>query len=432
MSRYVIVLSNDALVYDDLAYLQKLPNFSRIWERTARVEQIRSVYPTLTYPCHTTLMTGNYPDRHGIVHNETPQLLCRSAAWHHFRADVRGTDLFDAAKAAGLRTAAVSWPVTGNHPSIDYLINEYSPQTPDESLRECYAHSGSSCEVLEKVVDANLHLHRIGVHPYYDAFVYGCACSIIRAFQPNLLMIHPANIDGYRHSTGMFSDLVLHGLHEIDIWLGDILKACEDTGIYEETDFFLVSDHGQLNIRRMLSLNAVLCENGLIDLDAEGNIVDFTAFAKSCSLSAQVYLKHPEDEAARKKTQTVLQRLCDDGVYGITRVYTAAEAAREEHVAGGFSFMLEGDGFTAFENDWHRPLVHSAEFSDYRVGRATHGHHPDKGPQPTLMAFGPHIRAGALLKQAALVDEAPTFARALGIHLGDTDGSCLEALLRDC
>lgn len=432
MRRHVIVISNDALVYDDLAYLQKLPNFSRIWDQTARVERVRSVYPSLTYPCHVTLMTGNYPARHGIVHNEMPTLLCRQSDWHTLRKDVRGSDLFDVAKAAGLRTAAVSWPVTGNHPSIDYLINECSPQTADESVRDCYVRMGSCPAVLKNIVDVNLHLHRAGVHPYYDAFVYGCACSIIRAYQPNLLMIHPANIDGYRHSTGVFSDLVLHGLHEIDAWLGDIVKACEDTGIYEETDFFLVSDHGQLNIKRTLSLNAVLSENGLIDVNANGDINDFTAFAKSCALSAQIYLKDPEDEAARKRTQAVLQRLCDDGVYGIRRVYTAAEAASEEHVSGGFSFMLEGDGFTAFDNDWHRPLVRSAAFSDYRVGRATHGHQPDKGPQPTLMAFGPHIRAGVSLDQAALVDEAPTFARVLGLHMGDTDGTCLDALLRDC
>ena len=153
MGKHVIVISNDALVYDDLETLKRLPNFSRLWDRMAIVKRVRSVYPSVTYPCHTTMMTGVYPDKHGIVNNETPELLCKSSVWHLFRKDIQGKDIFDAAREAGLTTASVFWPVTGNHPSIDYLVNEYWPQSERESLRDCFANSGSSPEVMEKVVD---------------------------------------------------------------------------------------------------------------------------------------------------------------------------------------------------------------------------------------------------------------------------------------
>ena len=66
---------------------------------------------------------------------------------------------------------------------------------------------------------------------------------------------------------------------------------------------------------------------------------------------------------------------------------------------------------------------------NYRFGRATHGYVPDKGPQPTLIAFGPHIKQGVVLKNANLVDEAPTFAKVLGIEMKDTDGRSLDELL---
>ncbi len=429
MSKHVIVISNDALVYDDLETLCRLPTFSQHWDKMAQVKRVRSIYPTLTYPCHTTMATGRYPYSHGIVNNETPVMLQPSSVWHLFHKDVRGKDIFDAAKEANLSTAAVFWPVTGEHPSIDYLVNEYWPQTEEESLRDCFANSGSSPEVMEKVVEPNLCRMENRTHPYCDDFIMGCACSIIREFKPNLLMIHPANIDGYRHESGVFSEKVTHGLHEVDSWMGALIKTTKDAGIYDDTDFVMLSDHGQLNIVRVIALNAVFAEFGLMDLDEKGNIKDYIAFSKSSGMSAQIYLKEPDNKEALAQTEAVLRKLCDDGIYGISRVYTSAELLENEKVAGGFSFMVETDGYTSFSNQWQRPFVVNKDLSDYRFGNATHGHHPDKGPQPTLFAFGPSFKAGAVLEKANLVDEAPTIAKILGVDLGSVDGQVLSELL---
>lgn len=432
MAKHVIVISEDALVYEDLAYLKALPNFSRIWERCAFVNQLRTVYPSVTYPVHTSMRTGVYPARHGIINNETPRMCEEASVWHFDNADVRVPDIFGAAKAAGLTTAAVYWPVTGNHPHIDYLVNEYWPQTPGETSLACYRASGSSGPVMERVVAPHVHLidgkHR--VHPYCDEFINACACAMITSFQPNLLMIHLANIDGYRHKTGVFSPLVTHGLHEIDGWLGDLLKAVEDAGMLSDTDFFIVSDHGQCNIRSVLHLNVLLREAGLIDVDADGRITDWRAFCKSAALSSQVYLKDPEDRQLQETVHAVLRRLQAAEVYGIERIYTAREAMEEECLAGGFSFVLESSGIYTFGNGWERPLVRPLAASDYRFGRATHGHQPDKGPQPPLLAFGPDIQPGVVLGKRPIVDIAATVARALGVTMPDTDSAPMDALFR--
>ena len=430
MSRYVIVISEDAMVYEDLETLRRLPNFGQIWDQCARVNRVRSVYPTITYPAHATMMTGVYPDRHGIVNNEVSTIGEIGSAWEWFADTLRAPTVFDAAKRAGLSTAAVFWPVTGNHPAIDYLIDEYWPQRHGETSREAFLASGTTEEVARQIVDPNLHLLVDRAHPEADAFVHACACAMIREYRPNLLMLHPANIDAYRHETGVFSDKVTHALHEIDAWLGDILRATKNAGIYDDTDFFIVSDHGQMNVQRSIALNALLREAGLIETDSDGNFRDYTAFVKSCALSAQVYLKDPSDAEAYNRVYALLRHWCDEGIYGISRVYTAREAREEEHLAGGFSFVLESDGFTTFSNDWNRPLVRPLTNADYRFGRATHGYQPDKGPQPTLLAFGPDIQPGAVIDRAALVDEAPTFARALGVPMPDTDGRALTALFR--
>lgn len=430
--RHVVVVSVDAMVYEDLEILSKLYAFESVWDKTARVDKVKSIYPTITYPCHSTMMTGVYPETHGIVNNERPEVCVKSSLWQHERSLVKAKSVFDYAKEAGLTTAAVFWPVTGNDPSIDYLVNEYWPQH-GESSEQCFRDSGSSDEVMEKVVLPNLKLvdgyHRR--HPWCDAFVMACAADMLRQFRPNLLMVHPANVDAYRHETGLFTAKVEAGLHETNLWIAQLMKAADDTGILENTDFFIVSDHGQMNIRRCIALNALLAENGLIDVDESGEIRDWSAFAKSGGLSALVYLKNPGDADARERTARVLQKLKDEEAYGIGEIFTEQEARKKHHLGGDFAFVVETDGFTTFANEWTRPLVRRLDNRNYRFGRATHGHLPEKGPQPTLIACGPHIRPGVVLKNAELVDEAPTFAHALGLTMENTDGRVLKELFVD-
>jgi len=430
--RHVVVVSVDAMVFEDVELLSKLYTFESVWDKTARVDRVQSVYPTITYPCHSTMMTGVYPDKHGIVNNERPEVCVRSSLWQHERDLVKAKSVFDWAKEAGYTTGAVFWPVTGNDKNIDYLVNEYWPQH-GESTEQCFRDSGSSDEVIEKVVMPNAKYveNRHRKHPWADAFVMGCACDMLLNFKPNLLMVHPANVDAYRHETGLFTTKVEAALYETNLWISQLMKAADDAGILDKTDFFIVSDHGQMAIRRMVALNVLLAEKGLIEVGEDGEIKDYTAFAKSGGMSALVYLKNPDNAEDWAKTKAVLDELKASEVAGIGEVFTEAEAREKHHLGGSFSFVIETDGFTSFANEWNRPLVRPMDNRNYRFGRATHGYLPEKGPQPTLIAWGPHIKPGVVLPKAHLVDEAPTFARALGIEMPNVDGRCLTELFNE-
>jgi predicted AlkP superfamily phosphohydrolase/phosphomutase len=69
MRQKLIVMSADALVVEDMELLETLPNFKKYLSRGARIKSVRSIYPTVTYPCHVTIATGCYPDRHGVTNN---------------------------------------------------------------------------------------------------------------------------------------------------------------------------------------------------------------------------------------------------------------------------------------------------------------------------------------------------------------------------
>ena len=83
-----------------------------------------------------------------------------------------------------------------------------------------------------------------------------------------------------------------------------------------------------------------------------------------------------------------------------------------------------------FGDYYTRPLVRDLSNSDYRFGSATHGYLPQKGPQPILLAKGPDIKENTVLSGGHIIHEAPTYAKILGVDLGDTDGHAIVDILK--
>lgn len=426
----LIVLSADALVYEDLEVLSAMPNYQKYLAGGCLVRRVRSVYPTITYVCHASMASGVYPDRHGIHGNLefTPGSL--TPPWKWFRsANQWGEDIFKAAKESGYTTGAIYWPTTGNHPCIDYLIDEYWTQSPEDTVREAYRRSGSSPAVLE-IIDRHSPGLVLREHPGCDDFIMNCAADILREYSPDVLFLHPANIDDARHKTGLFTPEVREAVARTDRWIGRLMEAAEAAGVLERTNLVLTSDHGQLEVKRTVNLNVYLADEGLIRVGSDGSLADWDAYCLSGGLSALVYLRDPGDRGLYHQVYTLLNRLAEEGVYGISQVFTEPEIREKEHLGGPFSFVLESDGFTSFGDRWTRPAVTGFDQEDYRRGRATHGHLPCKGPQPVFVAKGPDFRENVTLETCSLVDEAPTYARLLGVELPGADGRALEEFLR--
>ena len=417
------------MVYEDTVLLKTLPNFKKYLAGGAEIKRVRSIYPSITYPAHVTIATGAWPDHHGVVSNNEFHPGVLKLPWNWFHSVVKIRDIFDAAKEAGLSTAGIFWPVTGNHPSIDNNIAEYWPQMEGETFRDTYSRVGSNPSML-KIMEKNF---RKGIvarqHPDYDDFIIDCACDVIRECKPDLLMIHPANIDDYRHKYGSFSEKINQGIKEIDDYIGRIMRAAEEAGTCADTSLFLISDHGQIDITRIVNINVALADYGLIRTGDKGQILEWDTYSLSNAMSALVYLREPDNVQLYNKTYALLRYLCAEGIYGISRVFTEPEARASERLGGDFSFVLETDGYTSFGEDWKRPIVQNFDLSDYRFGRATHGYLPGKGPQPILMARGRGIREGAVLEKRNIVDLAPTFAKLLGLTLPDADGVCISEIL---
>ncbi len=439
MKEKTIVLSMDAMVGADIAYLKTKPNFSRLFANRAEVAKVQSVYPSITYPAHTSMLTGCRPGKHGVYTNDEFHTYKSKPLWHLWHKIIQVEDVFAAAKRQGLTTASIYWPIQGGNPNIDYNLNEFFFYN-DEPIEETYAAFGANEEMLE-IVRENMHRYPTAFHiqepklqlrNVYDDFINGCMCSLIRKHQPDLMLAHNCWMDDMRHRNGVFNDTVRNALDQVDEWLGELICALEDAGIYENTNFLLISDHGQMDFARRVKINLLLRRGGFIDVNEAGEVTDWRAFAQSNGMSATVRLKDPTDKAVAKEVMDYLQGLADESVWGFTQILTEAETKEMYGQYGDFLCMVETDGYTTFSEDWMEPIINPIDMSDsHRLGTATHGYRPEFGPQPIFVGRGPAFKAGAYLENAFIYDEAPTVARIIGDSLPQAEGRVLTELLAE-
>lgn len=426
----IVVISSDAMVGEDLEIYRGMPSYKKYFEGGAEIRKVSSIYPTVTFPAHATMMTGFYPDKTGIFSNM--QLIPGSdpTPWQWNNSFLKCTDIFREAKKKGISTSAVLWPVTAFNDAIDYHIADYWAQSDEETTVEAFRRSGSD-ESVVRIIERNMHFFegRERVHPYRDEFGMASAADIIREYAPQLLMVHPANIDDARHRYGVFGPHIEDALRDLDRWISMIGEALEERGILEETDIFLVSDHGQMDVSRNIALNVIFKEEGLITVNRDGSLRDWKAWCLSNGMSAIVFLKDKDDRSLYNQVKTLLDRLLKEEVYGFSRIFEEEEARELHHYGGPFFFVLETDGYTGFSDSFSRPLVKPLDNYDYRFGHATHGYLPHKGPQPMLVAKGPHIRSGAIVESSHIVNEAPTYAKILGFSIPGADGKAIDEIL---
>lgn len=432
--KHLVVVSVDAMVFEDLEYARTLPAFSRLLNEGSLIERVKTIYPSLTHPVHATIMSGCPAGVTGVVCNEVFEPFNEVKRWYNYLDEVHCDTIYHAAKRAGLTTAAISWPVTScGQEYIDYLVpcaltaDFYGLE--DRPL-DAYRKLGAQEFLMDIIADAVDKYTWANAHPEVDNFMIHCACEVIKRYKPNLLMTHPSLVDSTRHRTGIFSDAVKDAVKETDKWLGMLMDALTEAGIYETTDFIVVSDHGQLNINRRISPNVFLADKGYIKVDEDGKLLSYDAFIQSAGLSAQVYLSRPDDKKLYDEIYKLLSDMAEEGIYGFERVFTVDEVKETYGLSGDFSFVLESDGFTSISEEWVRPVVRTFDIEDYRFGHATHGHMPEKGPQPPFLAAGPSIKKGVTIPTGSIYNHAPTFAKILGVELKDAWGKAVDEILK--
>ena len=115
----MVIISLDAVGARDLAYLKTLPNFQKLRAQSGYCDHVESVYPSITYPAHTSIVTGKKPLHHGVVNNLQLQPGRKSPDWMWQKHFIHGKTLYEAAAEKGYVTASI--PVSYTHLSLRWI-----------------------------------------------------------------------------------------------------------------------------------------------------------------------------------------------------------------------------------------------------------------------------------------------------------------------
>ncbi len=383
------MISLDAVAQPDADRLLSLPALSALARRGLFCGNVRTIYPTVTYPIHTSLITGCYPDAHGIGHNQPlqPDTPGNMRAWYWDVRHVRVKTLHQAAREKGMDVASVLWPVTGKCRAIRRNFPEILPLPGENAVLKMLSYA-SPLWVLRMELLYGKQRKSI-LEPDLDDYAT-LLCEKLYASHrpPDLLTVHLVDCDSMRHWYGTDSAEARAAMARLDGRVGRIVNAIEKAGILDETLICVVSDHGHQDAPR-----AVLLDQELKALCG----------ARAQSLGMGAYIFGDDLAAVRQALESHRAEWRIAHIYG-------EEELRALHAPRDVRLAVEALPGCCFMDEMEE--IHGE-----------HGFGLDCSQARTLWWLsGPGIRAGVRLPEAQLVDIAPTLALALGLSLPRAQG----------
>lgn len=423
----VMIISFDAVGRADLEFLKSLPNFGSFLQGAALCDHVNSVYPSVTYPAHTSIVTGRMPKNHGVINNTKLQPGRERADWIYQRKYITSTTLYDEARKKGLRTAALLWPVVGKS-RIDWAVPEIMVTRKGQS--QVLANATNGPLLYQLSLNRRFGHLRDGVRqPALDDFIMACALYTMETYHPDLFLLHLTDVDTNRHIYGVHHEKVDAALARHDKRLGEILDMLERTGDMEKTGVILLGDHYQKDVEMIACPNFFLRKEGLITV-RDGRIRSWQAVAKNCDGSCYIYLNRHDrkNTALKEKVRRIAEELAAREDYGIGQIFDADKAAALGADPDCF-LMLEAKEGWAFLDEWEREKKPVREEKRHFV-RATHGYLPGREEYQTFFAAkGCGIREASVEREVALWDEGVTIAALMGLDLGAADGKVIGEVL---
>lgn len=426
----VILISVDGLAGFYLDDPQAdMPTIRGLAREGARAQGMICSFPTVTWPNHTTLVTGVPPARHGVIGNN---YLDRETAKSVpllpdplFDKDeiVKVPTIYDVAHQAGLTTAGVIWPATRNARTLNWTV-------PDMGGDDAWTKYGTP-SWIEELRAAKLPIEKHGTWVKEPAggvqrdWLYArLAAHVLQEHSPNVLLVHLVELDHVEHRHGPRTPEAYWAVSYEDDRVRDIVEAARRSPKGDRTTIIVASDHGFFHIDKDIRPNVLLKKLAPPSGDRP------VARAVSQGGGCMVYVLDPE----RKAELIPLLRDQFKGVEGIDAVFEADQFARlgqstpsaDPHSPDLWLAAKEGYSFT--DADTGDDIV-----APRATRGGTHGYLPGQpGLYGTLVMAGAGIRPGTNLGMVSNEDVAPTMAELLKIKLPGAEGRVLkEALIGD-
>ena len=225
---YVILISFDGFRWD---YLDRgiSHNLDILIKQGVRASSLRPVFPTKTFPNHVSIVTGLYPEHHGIIHNhfinpttgEEFSLANKSAVqnpkWYS------GEFIWETAKKNSIKSASFFWP--GSELTAEYRRPDYYKE---------YQHDLPYNKRIEGIINW---------------------LKLPLAQRPHFITLYFHETDSRGHDSGPDSPEINASIKLLDSHIGDLMTGIEKIGLKDSVNLIVVSDHGMTNISENKVIN---------------------------------------------------------------------------------------------------------------------------------------------------------------------------------
>ena len=334
---------------------------------------MRPAFPSVTWPNHFTLLTGLYPDRHGIVDNHFEDRTLgkvfdlldpegtRDPAWW-----TGGVPIWASAQAQGIPVASMFWLVLGTdaqgRPPARSVLYQPRARMQDEPA-----------QVLDWL-------------------------DLPEPERPRLILLYFYDVDRVAHEFGVHSDELAAALRDVDAALGTLVEGLRTRRLFDATNLIVVSDHGMTEADR----EHVVALDDLVDLGA----------IRIVSTGAVATLE-PRPGFERAVARALLGR------HGHVRCWRRERMPRRFHYGTNpriAPIVCLGD------LGWE-VTTRSGAAQWPGKSRADHGFDPDAPDMAALfVAHGPGFRAGVRGRKFPNVDIYPMVALLSGVKPEKNDG----------
>jgi predicted AlkP superfamily pyrophosphatase or phosphodiesterase len=218
---YVILISFDGYRWD---YVNRgiTPNVNSLIGDGAKAVSFKPVFPTKTFPSHISIVTGMYPENHGIIFNEfndkfhnsnyntRDSVQLRNSRWY------KGEAFWETARRQGIITASYFWP------SSDLDLDDRNPE---------------------------YYYHYVHKRPYEDR-IKGVLEWLQYPYdkRPHFITMYFDLTDGVGHRYGPNSPEINMAISSLDSTLGNLLSGLEEIQMRDSVNIILVSDHGMIEV----------------------------------------------------------------------------------------------------------------------------------------------------------------------------------------
>jgi len=416
--RIVVVMSLDGFP----AYALKdprlpIPTLRKLAREGVVADSMQPVNPTVTWPNHTTIVTGVEPSAHKVLFNglltfpkkDSPPKI---EPWRDKNSMVHSPTVYDVAHDAGLTTAQVDWVAIYDAKTIDWKFPELPD--PDGEIEQALIADGIvTAEQLKTFEDSS--------QAWQDEIWTDAAVKILIEHRPNLLLLHLLTLDDVNHAYGPMNQASLTAMAYLDSQVNRILQVLERPDFATRSTLIIVSDHGFRAYRRAIHANSLLQEKGIVTLVNGGFKGD--AFAVPEGGIAMVYVTN---QASKSRLITKMKSIYSRAE-GIENIYQVEDFAslglptpKDSNQAPDLILAAKPGYF--FSGDPGKQFVTDA------VG-GTHGYlNSDPQMQAIFLAWGVGIPRGIQLGSITNRDVAPTIAKLLGLALDTAQGRAIPGV----